>query len=104
MAWYKGWCASVCPKQDSSDCTGPHQRKTGKNRQAIKSRGIIGKTITCGERGQAITYDKFKDDFRNARLKAKAYVDENGLDSEQFQFKDDLRAKVASDSELHDDA
>ncbi len=46
------------------------------------SRDIIGKTIICREWRQAITYDKFKDDFRNARLKAKAYVDENGLDSE----------------------
>jgi integrase len=43
----------------------------------IKSRGIIGKTIICRERRQAITYDKFRDD---------------------------LRAKVASDSKLHDDA
>ena len=29
-----GALASVCPKQDSSGCRGPHQRKTGKNRQA----------------------------------------------------------------------
>ena len=64
---------------------GPHQRKTGKNRQAnrrIKSRGIIGKTPICEERGQAITYDKFKADFRNAHPKAKAYADENGQDFE----------------------
>lgn len=70
----------------------------------IKSRGIIGKTIICGERGQAITYDKFKADFRNARPKAKAYADENGQDFEWFQFKDDLRAKVVSNSEPQDNA
>ena len=29
-----GALASVCPKQDSSGCRGPHQRKTGKNHQA----------------------------------------------------------------------
>lgn len=102
----KDGALSVCPKQDSSGCTGPHQRKTGKNRQAnrrIKSRGIIGKTTICEERGQAITYDKFKADFRNARLKAKAYADENGLDFEWFQFKD-LRAKAATDAKTHNDA
>lgn len=102
-----GALASVCPKQDSSGCRDPHQRKTGKNRQAnrrIKSRGITGKTTICEERGQAITYDKFKADFRNARLKAKAYADENGQDFEWFQFKDDLRAKVVSNSEPQDNA
>lgn len=52
---------------------------------------------------QAITYDKFKADFRNARLKAKAYADENGLDFEWFQFKD-LRAKAAADAKTHNDA
>lgn len=70
----------------------------------IKSRGIIGKTTICEERGQAITYDKFKADFRNARPKAKAYADENGQDFEWFQFKDDLRAKVVSNSEPQDNA
>lgn len=69
----------------------------------IKSRGIIGKTIICGDRGQAITYDKFKADFRSARLKAKEYADENGLDFEWFQFKD-LRAKAATDAKTHNDA
>ena len=52
---------------------------------------------------QAITYDKFKADFRNARLKAKAYADENGLNFEWFQFKD-LCAKDAADAKTHNDA
>ncbi|WAV92919.1 hypothetical protein NB643_02080 [Oxalobacter aliiformigenes] len=70
----------------------------------IKSRGIISKTIICEERGQAITYDKFKAGFRNTRLKAKAHADENRLDFEWFQFKNDLRAKVVSNSEPQDNA
>lgn len=69
----------------------------------IKSRPVVGKTIICGERGQAITYDKFKADFQSARQKARAYADENGQDFEWFQFKD-IRAKAATDAETHSDA
>ncbi len=76
---------------------------TGKLEQTLKriqSRNVIGKTIVCGEKGQKITYDKFKADFRRTREKAKDFAEKNGIDFEMFQFRD-IRAKAATDAGSH---
>ena len=52
---------------------------------------------------QAITSNKLKTEFRNARLKAKAYTDKNRVDFEWFLLKD-LRAKAAAETKTHIDA